>query len=67
MNYTSPELPEFDHLDVAYLRFMIMKAAGIPLTDACRERERLMHLCNGYYYDCPFRDEILELSSTADR
>jgi len=59
MNYTPPELPEFDDIDVAYLGLMIMKAAGIPLTDVYRERERLMHLCKGRYYDCSFRDEIL--------
>lgn len=60
VNYTPLELAEFDHLDVAYLGLMIMKAAGIPLTDVYRERERLMHLCEGRYYDCPLRDEILD-------
>lgn len=60
ISYAPLELPEFDDLDVAYLELMIMKAAGIPLTDVYRERERLMHLCKGSYYDCPFRDEILD-------
>jgi phosphoglycerol transferase MdoB-like AlkP superfamily enzyme len=60
LNYTPPELPEFDNLDVAYLGLMIMKATNVPLTDVYRERERLMHLCEGRYYDCPSRDAILD-------
>jgi phosphoglycerol transferase MdoB-like AlkP superfamily enzyme len=60
MGYTFPGLPEFDDLDVAYLGLMIMKAANVPLSDVYREPELLMHLCEGYYYDCQFRDEILD-------
>ena len=60
VNYKPPELPEFDDLDVTYLGLMIMKAASVPLTDVYRERERLTHLCKGRYYDCPFRDVILD-------
>ena len=60
MNYKPPELPEFNNLNVAYLGLMIMKAAGIPLTDVYKERERLMHLCEGRYHDCPLRDETLD-------
>jgi phosphoglycerol transferase MdoB-like AlkP superfamily enzyme len=60
LNYTPPELLEFDNLDVAYLGLMIMKAANISLTDVYRERERLMHLCEGRYYDCPSRNTILD-------
>lgn len=59
VNYTPPELPEFDDLDVTYLGLIIMKAAGVPLTDVYRERERLMHLCKGRYYGCPFKDDVL--------
>jgi len=60
IHYILPELPELDNLDVAYLGLMIMKAAGVPLTDVYRGREHLMHLCNGRYYDCPLRNEILD-------
>jgi hypothetical protein len=60
INYTPPELLGLDHLDVAYLGLMVLKAAGIPLSDVYTERECLMHLCEVRYYDCQFRDEILD-------
>lgn len=59
LNYTPPELPAFDTLDVAYLGATILDQAGLPLTDAWRERLRLMMVCGGRYYGCARRDEIL--------
>ena len=59
LNYTLPGLPPHETLDVAYLGAVILQQAGLPLTDAWRERLRLMTLCGGRYYGCAHRDEIL--------
>ena len=59
VNFTPRPLPLIDPIDVAYLPALIIYAAGLPLPDSDVERLRLMKLCNGRYYDCPARDEIL--------
>ena len=59
IRYRPPPLPSLDVLDVAYLGTVVLEAAGVPLSDAYRERRRLMLLCNGRYHDCPAREEIL--------
>jgi hypothetical protein len=59
INYRVPPLPDFDALDVPYLGTLILDAAGLPLSDAHRERKRLMMLCQGRYNSCAKRDEIL--------
>ena len=59
LNYAVPSLPSFDTLDVAYLGSVILDLAGLPLPDSHRERLRLMALCQGRYYGCSRRDEIL--------
>jgi Sulfatase len=59
LNYSPPQLPPHDTLDVAYLGATILEQAGLPLTDAWRERLRLMAVCGGRYYGCARRDEIL--------
>ena len=38
----------------------MLEAAGLPLSDAYRERRRLMLLCRGRYHDCAERDEVLK-------
>lgn len=59
VNYTPPDLASYETLDVAYLGSVILQQAGLPLTDAWRERLRLMSLCGGRYYECARRGEIL--------
>lgn len=59
MNMTVPPLPEVEVLDVPYLGTVMLKAAGLPLTPAGRERMRLLERCQGRYYQCAHQDEIL--------
>jgi hypothetical protein len=59
LNYTVPPLPSFETLDVSYLGSVILDLAGLPLSDSHRERLRLMAVCQGRYYGCSRRDEIL--------
>lgn len=59
LNYVVPPLPEYDPLDIAFLGTVMLEAAGIPLPEAYQERKRLMAVCNGQYYGCERRDEIL--------
>jgi hypothetical protein len=58
-NYRPPPLPDVETLDVPYLGTLILDAAGLPLSDAARERMRLLTLCGGRYYGCQKREEIL--------
>jgi hypothetical protein len=59
VNYAVPPLPSFETLDVAYLGSVILDLAELPLSDSHRERLRLMAVCQGRYYGCSRRDEIL--------
>jgi hypothetical protein len=59
LNYAPPGLPPHETLDVAYLGAVVLQQAGVPLSDAWRERLRLMDVCAGRYYACARRDEIL--------
>jgi Sulfatase len=59
INYDVPPLPVHDIVDVPYLGVIIQDAAGLPLSDANKERKRLMALCQGRYNSCAKRDEIL--------
>jgi hypothetical protein len=59
INYRVPALPPYGTLDVSYLGSVILDLAGLPLSDSHRERMRLMALCQGRYYTCSRRDEIL--------
>ena len=60
VNFTPRPLPVMDPIDVAYLPALIIYAAGLPLPDSDAERLRLMKQCNGRYYDCPDREDILD-------
>jgi hypothetical protein len=60
ISYVPPPLPRLDAVDVAYLGTIVLEAAGLPLSDAHRERRRLMMLCDGNYDGCPARDEVLK-------
>ena len=59
VNYAVPPLPAYEMLDVSYLGSVILDLAGLPLPDSHRERLWLMSLCEGRYYSCSRRGEIL--------
>jgi phosphoglycerol transferase MdoB-like AlkP superfamily enzyme len=59
INYQPPALPAVETLDVPYMPLVILNAARLPLSDAFRERQRLLTACNGRYYTCEPRDTIL--------
>jgi hypothetical protein len=59
INYRVPALSNHAATDVAYLGTIILKSAGLPLSDAHRERLRLMELCEGRYHSCAQRTQIL--------
>ncbi len=59
INYQPPALPEVETLDVPYLPLVILNAAGLPLSDSFRERQRMLTACNGRYFTCEPRDTIL--------
>ena len=59
INYEPPALPEQETVDVPYLGAIIINSAGLPLSDAMRERKRLLEVCKGRYYGCARKDEIL--------
>ena len=50
-----------------YLGTVLLEAAGLPLSDAYRERRRLMLLCQGRYHDCAEREEVLQVPPPADQ
>ncbi len=52
IGYQPPPLPEVSILDVPYLGTVLLDAARLPLSDANRERKRLMSVCGGRYYGC---------------
>jgi Sulfatase len=58
INYQPPPLPEVEVLDVPYLPVVILDAAGLPLSDSFRERQRLLTACNGRYFTCEQRGAI---------
>jgi hypothetical protein len=59
LNYAVPQLPSYNALDIPYLGSVILKLAGLPLSPSHQERLRLMALCEGAYFGCYRRDEIL--------
>lgn len=59
VNYQPPPLPPLETIDVPYLGMVLLEAARLPLSDAYRERKRLMQTCRGLYFDCPRKNEIL--------
>jgi sulfatase-like protein len=60
IGYRLPPLAALERVDVPYLGTVLLEAAGLPLSDAYRERRRLMLLCQGRYHDCPEREEVLK-------
>lgn len=59
LNYSPPALPAIDTVDVPYLGAILLDAARIPLSPAMQERKRLMSACDGHYYACRQRGQIL--------
>lgn len=59
INYTPPPLPAFQPLDVPYLGLTVLDAARLPLSEAQKERKRLMSHCGGRYDSCASRSDIL--------
>ncbi len=59
INYQPPALPAVETLDVPYLPLVILNSARLPLSDAFRERQRMLTACNGRYYTCQPHDTIL--------
>lgn len=54
-----PEFSSPDILDVPYLGTVLLEAAGLPLSDAHAGRKRLKQLCDGLWFDCPKREDLL--------
>jgi sulfatase-like protein len=59
VNYAVPPLPAYETLDVSFLGSVILELAGLPLSDAHRDRLWLMSLCEGRYYTCSRRGDVL--------
>lgn len=59
VNYDPGPLPDVDVLDVPYLGAVLLNAARLPLSEAQKERLRLLSACGGRYFTCTKRDEIL--------
>ncbi len=55
-----PELPRHSVLDVPYLGTVLLEAARLPLSDAYKERKRLMEACDGRYDGCEVPSAILD-------
>jgi phosphoglycerol transferase MdoB-like AlkP superfamily enzyme len=58
-NWRAPPLPDLPVLDVPYLGLTLLEAARLPLSDAYKERKRLMLQCNGRYHSCADEGAIL--------
>ncbi len=58
-NWRAPPLPDAPVLDVPYLGLTLLEAARLPLSDAYRERKRLLAECGGRYHSCADEGAIL--------
>jgi hypothetical protein len=58
-NFAVSPLPSYDPLDIAYLGTVMLEVAGLPLSEAQLERKRLMVACQGRYFGCEPRSNIL--------
>ena len=59
VNYTPPPLPSVDALEVPYLGTLLLNESRLPLSPSYAERVRLLGLCEGRYYTCENKREIL--------
>ena len=60
INFTVPRLPDHGVLEAPYLPVVLLRSAGLPLSEANTERSRLMDYCNGTFASCPDKLAILE-------
>jgi hypothetical protein len=58
-NWKAPPMAPMQVLDVPYIGLALLEAARLPLSDAYRERKRLMYQCNGRYHSCVDEGAIL--------
>jgi hypothetical protein len=58
-NFRSPQPYDVQVMDVPYLGLALLDAARLPLSDAYRERKRLMLQCNGRYHTCADEGAVL--------
>jgi phosphoglycerol transferase MdoB-like AlkP superfamily enzyme len=59
INYQPPPMPNVETLEVPYLGSVLLQAARLPISEAYQERLRLMAVCDGRYFTCPQKAEIL--------
>lgn len=59
INYQPPPMPDVETLEIPYLGAVLLNAARLPLSDAYKERLRLLAVCDGRYFTCPAKSEIL--------
>lgn len=59
INYAPPPMPQVETLEVPYLGAVLLQAAGLPLSSSYAERMRLLAVCDGRYYTCRNKSEIL--------
>ena len=59
VNYQPPPMPDVETLEVPYIGTVLLDAARIPMSDAYKERLRLLSLCDGRYFTCAEKNEIL--------
>ena len=58
-NWKAPAPYALEVMDVPYLGLALLEAARLPLSDAYRERKRLMLQCNGRYHSCADEQAVL--------
>ena len=59
LNWQPPALPPQEVVDVPYLGQILLEAARLPLSEAMIERKRLLGVCDGRYYSCADRRQVL--------
>jgi phosphoglycerol transferase MdoB-like AlkP superfamily enzyme len=59
INYRPPPMPDVETLEVPYLGSVLLEAARLPLSESYQERLRLLKLCDGRYFTCARKNEIL--------
>ncbi len=59
INFDPPPMETVATLDVPYLGVAILQAAKLPLSQSYAERLRLLRMCEGHYFTCARKAEIL--------
>lgn len=58
-NWRVPAMPTHANVDIPYLGALILRGAGLPLSDANRYRLEMMDACGGRYWGCTNKDRVL--------